>query len=170
MTDPLQAAGPVHRVAARLLPVSARGEVLLLQGQDPARPGELHWVSIGGAVEAGESVPDAAVREMREETGLVVDVSRLVGPIHRATHPFSWDGRDYVSDNHFWAVALELDLTVADAVSLAGLEAAEVGNVFGAAWWTPEALRADGSGVTEDLPDIMEAAIAAVRTEREDVT
>jgi len=166
----LQPTGPVHRVAARLLPVSARGEVLLLQGQDPARPGDLHWVSIGGAVEPGESVTQAAVREMREETGLVVEPAALVGPVHRATHPFSWDGRDYISDNHFWAVPLELDLADADAVSFAGLESAEVGNVFAAAWWTPEALRADGTGVTEDLPDIMEAAVAAVRTAREDVT
>ena len=74
----LQPTGPVHRVAARLLPVSARGEVLLLQGQDPARPGDLHWVSIGGAVEPGESVTQAAVREMREETGLVVEPAALV--------------------------------------------------------------------------------------------
>lgn len=168
MTDPLQPSRPVHRVAARLLPVSARGEVLLLQGQDPAHPGVLHWVSIGGAVEPGETVPEAAVREMWEETGHQVDPRRLVGPVRRATHPFSWDGRDYVSDNHFWAVPFELDLERADAVSFAGLEAAEVGNVLSAAWWTPAALRADGSGVTEDLPDIMEAAIAAVRTARED--
>jgi len=33
---------PIHRVAARVLPVNAAGEVLLLQGQDPAHPGDLH--------------------------------------------------------------------------------------------------------------------------------
>jgi hypothetical protein len=33
---------PIHRVTARVLPVNAAGEVLLLQAQDPAHPGDLH--------------------------------------------------------------------------------------------------------------------------------
>lgn len=33
---------PVHRVAARVLPANAAGDVLLLLGQDPAHPGDLH--------------------------------------------------------------------------------------------------------------------------------
>jgi 8-oxo-dGTP pyrophosphatase MutT (NUDIX family) len=159
MTRP---AAPIHRVAARVLPVSPAGEVLLLQGQDPARPGDLHWVSIGGAVDEGESLAAAAVREMVEETGIRVPAADLVGPLHRASHPFSWDGRDYLSDNHFFAIALDDDV----AVDLSGLEPAEVGNIFGAAWWTPGALAADGGAASEDLPEIMAAAIAAVRGEQ----
>ena len=149
---------PIHRVAARVLPVNARGEVLLLQGQDPARPGDLHWVSIGGAVEPGESLAAAAVREMVEETGLVVPEDALVGPVHRATHPFSWDGLDYVSDNHFFA--LRLDGTV--EVHFGGLDDGEVGNILQAGWWAPDALAADGSAAAPDMPEIMAAAVRAV--------
>ena len=43
----------IHRTAARVLPVSPLGEVLLLQARDPAYPDDWHWVSIGGAVRRG---------------------------------------------------------------------------------------------------------------------
>jgi len=147
---------PIHRVGARVLPVSPAGEVLLLQGQDPAAPGVLHWVSIGGAVDQGETLTAAAVREMDEETGISVREADLMGPVHRATHPFSWDGRSYVSDNHFFALRLDR----ATDIHFRGLEEAEVGNILQAAWWTPEGLRSDGTAASPDLPEIMAVAIA----------
>lgn len=148
----------VHRIAARVLPVSPDGAVLLLQGQDPARPGDLHWVSIGGAVDPGETLAEAAVRELLEETGIVVEPSELVGPIAEGVHPFSWDGVDYVSESTFYALALDRSVEV----SFDGLEAGEVGNVLRAEWWTPEALRADGTAASDDMPDVLAVAIKAV--------
>ncbi|WP_183100507.1 NUDIX hydrolase [Nocardioides pelophilus] len=149
---------PINRVAARVLPVNPAGEVLLLQGQDPAHPGDLHWVSVGGAVDPGESLAAAGVREMLEETGLVVPEDALVGPVHRASHPFSWAGVAYLSDNHFFAVPLDAEVDV----HFGGLEEAEIGNILQAQWWTPEALRTDGTAASPDLPDIMATAIDAV--------
>lgn len=153
--------GVIHRIAGRVLPVNPAGEVLLLQGQDPAHPGELHWVSIGGAVDEGESVARAAVRELVEETGLVAPVEALVGPIHRGDYPFSWAGRDYLSDNHFFAMGWR----GAAEVDFSGLEPGEVGNILQARWWTPEELTRAGNAAHPDLPEIMTAAIDAVTRE-----
>ena len=150
---------PIHRTAARLLPVSPTGRILLLQGQDPAHPGDLHWISIGGAVDAGESHEQAAVRELAEETGIQASVEEVRGPLGTGTHPFSWDGTDYVSHSTFYAIPIAADVEV----HFEGLEPGEVGNIFRAAFWSPEELEADGTAASPDMPDMMRAAAAAVR-------
>lgn len=149
---------PIDRVSARVLPVSPTGEVLLLQGRDPARPGDLHWVSIGGAVEPDESLVEGALRELREETGIVAAPNELTPPVHRGSHGFSWDGVEYLSDSTFFALPLARDVVV----SFDELEAAEIGNVLRADWWTPDALDLDASAVSDQLTTIMRAAIHAV--------
>jgi 8-oxo-dGTP pyrophosphatase MutT (NUDIX family) len=37
------------------------------------------WGLPGGSIEPGESITEAAVREMKEETGLTVEITRLLG-------------------------------------------------------------------------------------------
>ena len=153
---------PIHRTAARLLPVGPDDRVLLLQAQDPARPGDLHWVSVGGAVDPGETHEQAALRELAEETGIEADPATIVGPIGTGIHPFSWAGVDYISHSTFFAIPMAGDVEV----HFGGLEEGEVGNIFRAGWWTAEDLAADGSAASPDLPDMMRAAVAAVHTER----
>jgi 8-oxo-dGTP diphosphatase len=58
----------VHDDAGRLLVVRRAQE-----------PGLGRWSIPGGRLEAGESVEEGVAREVREETGLVVRVGRLVG-------------------------------------------------------------------------------------------
>jgi 8-oxo-dGTP pyrophosphatase MutT (NUDIX family) len=153
---------PTDRRTARVLPVSPEGAVLLLQDQDPAVPGLLRWGTIGGAVDPGETLQDAAVRETFEETGIVVGAGDLRGPVHHDTREFTYAGRAYLGHSSFYAVPLDRDVEV----SFAHLEPDEVGNVVAHGWWTPDDLAAEGTAVAPDLPDIMRAAVAALEGER----
>ncbi len=55
---------------------SESGVVLIRRDSDPF---EGQWALPGGFVEVGETIYEAAVREAAEETGLAVEISRLVG-------------------------------------------------------------------------------------------
>ena len=139
------------------MPIDRRGHVLLLFGHDPARPEAPYWFTIGGAVEPEETMMTAAVRELLEETGIRIDEDQLVGPIHRGTHTFSFNGLEYVNDSTFFAVAVD-DVTVC----FDGLEAGEVGNIREARWWNPSDLTNGISLSNLQLPLIAQLAARAI--------
>jgi 8-oxo-dGTP diphosphatase len=67
---------------ASVIPVDSEGRVILLRrGFDP---GAGLWTFPGGFAELGESVPDAARRELDEEIGIDAELERLVGVYSRA--------------------------------------------------------------------------------------
>jgi 8-oxo-dGTP pyrophosphatase MutT (NUDIX family) len=72
------------RSAARVIITDGRS-VLLLADTDPGLPGTRWWVTPGGGIDPGETALAAAVREVEEETGLVVEAGQLLGPVATRT-------------------------------------------------------------------------------------
>ena len=74
---------PALRRAGRVLVIDPAGRVLLLEGFDPAEPGSPFWFTIGGGLDEGEHSAQAALRELREEAGIVAAGDQLTGPVWR---------------------------------------------------------------------------------------
>jgi 8-oxo-dGTP pyrophosphatase MutT (NUDIX family) len=62
------------------------GRVLLMQRSD----NDL-WALPGGAQDLGESLPEAAAREVTEETGIEVEVTGIVGTYSDPRHVIAYD-------------------------------------------------------------------------------
>ena len=82
---------PVKRRDAVRVIVRADDHILLFEDSDPAYDHLRWWVTPGGGIDPGETQLQAAVRELRDETGLLADPGQLVGPLSRrlAVHGYS---------------------------------------------------------------------------------
>lgn len=97
-------AAPPNRTSARVVILDERGRALLMRGHDPARPGVYFWFTVGGGVDAGETLRQAAIREVREETELEVTDEQVRGPIWRRVATFSFDGAVIRSEELYFVV------------------------------------------------------------------
>ena len=91
-----------ERRSARVILVDDDHRVLLFRIVD----GERHpvWITPGGGVEEGESLLDAAVRELREETGLEVRPETLGSPVAMCGGPWVFRGTHFLAEDVFFAL------------------------------------------------------------------
>ena len=142
----------VRRTTARVIPVNAQGEALLMLSRDPAHPEVTYWCSFGGAVEEGETLAEAGARELHEETGLVVDAADLGQPFERAEVTFPYNGAVLVNDSTWFAVRLEADHSTLHTVD-------EFEEILDYRWWSVEDLESDAGVNNERLPDFVRGAV-----------
>lgn len=95
--------------------------VLLVQRGTP--PGEGLWTVPGGKLESGERLADAVAREVREETGFVVEVGPLVEVVERSGEGYQLVILDYLARVVGGALVAASDVRAARFVTDAELAA-----------------------------------------------
>ena len=99
-----------HRETARILLTNPKGQVfMLLTHFDPEIGLPPRWITPGGGIDAGETPIEAAVRELREETGIVAPQEALGEKLGEISGRWSWgDGENHHTYvDHFYKLEVE---------------------------------------------------------------
>ncbi len=145
-----------ERHAARVLLLRDDGRALLVRGHDVDQPDRSWWFTVGGGIDPGESPLTAAVREVSEETGIVLETSRLAGPIVHRTGVFDFfreSCRQF--EQIFFARLSDQEAAV---ITTSGWTTAENEVLDELAWLSAAELRTQASEYfPRELPDIIDA-------------
>ena len=141
-----------ERAAARIILLTPALRFLMFRFRYETGPlaGVVYWGMPGGGVEPGEDPARAAVRELREETGIVIDDP---GPVvATASYDFRLStGREVVARDSFFLLRLPGEAEL----SRQGLTAEEQENMTEHRWWSlPE--------LTASAENIIPADLAAI--------
>lgn len=126
---------PVGRVGGRVLVLDPDGRVLLIH--ERIERGE-HWLTPGGGVERGELPVQAAVRELLEETGILVQLPEDAEAVLVTRRQWSWRGVTYDQVDHFFVARVDAGVEVVPH----SLTAVENETLIGHDWWSVAHLQA----------------------------
>jgi 8-oxo-dGTP pyrophosphatase MutT (NUDIX family) len=145
-----------ERQTARVVLLDPDDRILLLKGRLPSAPeGPSFWYTVGGGIEAGESLMEAAAREVAEETGLA---DAVLGPVlwrdEVALHDI--EGELRLFRQHYI-----LARTAGGPLSRAGWLPYEHALADDLRWWTLAELRlTDDTVYPEGLADLLADVLA----------
>jgi len=121
------------RATGRVLLIDDRDRLLLMQiYHNYHKPASGHfWITAGGGIDAGETPTVAAVRELREETGLVIGEAELGAHVAYASGyaHLSW-AEGIFRDDFFMHRVDRHD------VDMSGLAPYEMRHMLGHRWWS----------------------------------
>ena len=96
----------VNRATSRILLLDRDNRVLLFLTKAPDTSGVARWLTPGGGVDPGETHLEAALRELEEETGLVLD--DLGAPVWSHDFVVQWDAADHDTGHaEFYAATVD---------------------------------------------------------------
>jgi 8-oxo-dGTP pyrophosphatase MutT (NUDIX family) len=147
---------PVDRLASRVLLVDRDGRILLFRGCDPGDPaaGEW-WFTPGGGRDEGETAQECAVRELHEETGLLLAPDEVGAVVHERVTVFPFDGVTYRQSEDYFLVRVDAHDVDTDRFS-----PLEMVSVLEHRWWSLEELRAtEETYYPEELLDLLLQAV-----------
>ena len=125
----------------------------LVRGHDSDEPSRSWWFTVGGGIDPGETSREAAVREVREETGIILTPEELEGPVLTRSAIFDFARAHCLQHEDFFVARL----TPQAELSREGWTDLEVACIDEMAWLTPQQLRDDPLEVfPRTLPDLLE--------------
>jgi 8-oxo-dGTP pyrophosphatase MutT (NUDIX family) len=138
-----------ERTSVRVILVDGNGSILLIDTHDPVMPEVGHWWELpGGGMEPGETVTQTAIREIAEETGLVLTPAMVEPTIW--TRSVTYVRRLVRTLQHEHVVVARLE-ALTPAVSSDGRVPGERDELGAARWWTVSDIVA-AAGATRFFP------------------
>jgi 8-oxo-dGTP pyrophosphatase MutT (NUDIX family) len=123
----------IERSAVRTVVIDTAERVLLFHTHDPDHPDLGTWWELpGGGIDPGETYLDAAIRELREETGIVADRSQVGSPTWRRRASFRHRQRRHLQDEVIMTVRLNVAGPDVDEAERLDYEREDY---FGFRWW-----------------------------------
>lgn len=152
----------VERVAVRVVMRDADGRILLFHTRDPTYPELGTWWELpGGGVEAGESDADTTVRELAEETGIMVDRARVGVATWRRDATYRYRGERRLQHERVLQVLLDVPGPAVDGSRRVAFEDEDY---FGFRWWPVADVVGSGERFYPGrLPELLPAFLAGER-------
>ncbi len=146
----------VERSVVRVVVHDRAGRVLLFKTRDITAPELGEWWELpGGGIDDGESYLEAALRELREEAGIMASADQVGLPTWRRTASFRH--RSSRRLNHEVVVAIALD-ELAPPISEEGRLDYEKEDYFDFRWWPVADIEAsEGRFYPGRLPQLISA-------------